>query len=322
MSADRLPTDLPRDTPLDTPRVDAGLALSVPAEPGKSQLAALSATQTLEAAYDIWVELRQAHRSVMARLDAEQQRLKDEGAFVIGTVEAARRAEVAPAGDASTALETTGGADDYLTQAKAKLAAGLAEIESLTSRIEASYQQALTQAREQIIARVDRYLQSAKPRLRLMIRMLPGDRRVVHVARVAPDDAVLLCKLLTGRVPSRYGYLFDDSTDDAQKPPPNLYAEEGVVLEQQHPAPASLCALLEAASAVLPVKACIPFKVTTASGPMLAWLKQRGPVMEAEVEEGSAFRSVLSATEAESVAAVLLKLKLEGKIELELIRES
>jgi hypothetical protein len=45
---------------------------------------------------------------------------------------------------------------------------------------------------------------------------------------------------------------------------------------------------------------------------------QRGPVMEVELADGAAFRNILSREEAERFAGHLLRLKLEGKLELEI----
>jgi hypothetical protein len=312
--------NLPHDTPKDTPRVEGGLAMTVPAEPGKAQLAALEHSETLEVAYEAWAEVRAAHQSITTRFEAERRRLKDEGDFVVGTVEAAKRAET-PLLPGEPGLVKASDADEFLVQAKAKLKASSEQLAQLAAKTEAAYQEAFTSMRQEVRARVERYLARVKPELRLMIRLMPNDQRVLHVSRVGPDDAVLLFFLLNGRVPSRYDYLFDDSTGDAQKAPPNLYAEEGVAEGAVAPTPADLKRLLASSPAVLAAKACIPFVLPIDGGPSLGWFKQRGPVMEAEVEDGDGFRNLLSGLEAESVAAVLLKLKLEGKIELELVRE-
>jgi hypothetical protein len=47
-------------------------------------------------------------------------------------------------------------------------------------------------------------------------------------------------------------------------------------------------------------------------------LRQRGAVIEVEVADGDAFRNVLTATEAERLAGALLRLKIDGRIQLEL----
>ena len=137
--------------------------------------------------------------------------------------------------------------------------------------------------------------------------------------RVSPDEAVLLLYALTGRIPSRYGFLFDDSTDDVMQPPQPLYPEEGVSPEQTRPDAAALRALVEAAHSVLPVKGFIPLQVPRADGGHdFVRLLQRGPVMEAELQDGAGFRSLLAREEGERIAGYLLRLKLTKKIELEI----
>src|SRR5439155_9617369 len=128
-------------------------------------------------------------------------------------------------------------------------------------------------------------------------------------ARVKADESVMLLFLFNGKIASRHGFLFDDSTDDAQKAPQPLYAEEGNAEER----PADLPARLKSFGEVLPVKGFIPVPM----GSELFRLLSRGPVMEVELASGAAFRNVLAKDEAERFAGYLLKLKLEGKIELE-----
>jgi hypothetical protein len=57
------------------------------------------------------------------------------------------------------------------------------------------------------------------------------------------------------------------------------------------------------------------------AGGAVARLVERGPVMEAEIAEASGFRNILTRDEAEQIAGYLLKLKLDGAIDLELIAE-
>jgi hypothetical protein len=71
----------------------------------------------------------------------------------------------------------------------------------------------------------------------------------------------------------------------------------------------------------LPVKGIIPFFLPRAGGPAsLLRLVERGPVMEVELADGEGWRNLLAADEAEALAGWLIKLKLEGRVELELSR--
>ena len=269
--------DLPHDTPVDTPRVD--VAIAVPSEPGKVQLTALKQSETLESAYAVWDELRATHRSVAQRFASERKRLKDEGDFVVGTVEAAKRAG-APLLPGQEGLVKASDADAFLAQAKAKLAASVEQLEQLSQQTEGAYQQALATVRHEVRSRIERYLQRVRPHVRLMLRVMPRDQRVLHVARVGPDEAVLLCFLLNGRVPSRYGYLFDDSTNDAQGEPPHLYADETVAIdiEAASPGPPRLKDMLNSSPEVVPVKACIPLWVPVDGAPRRTTLSGFGMV--------------------------------------------
>ena len=67
-----------------------------------------------------------------------------------------------------------------------------------------------------------------------------------------------------------------------------------------------------------PVKGMLP--LTLPDGSWLRWLT-RGPVLEAEVQDGEGFRNLLTQQEAERVTGLLLSHKLAGKLELELVRE-
>jgi len=67
---------------------------------------------------------------------------------------------------------------------------------------------------------------------------------------------------------------------------------------------------------VLPLKGMLPMRL-----PLMIRLLERGPVMEAELADGTSFRNLLSREEAEKIAGHLLKMKLEGWLQLELLAE-
>jgi hypothetical protein len=154
--------------------------------------------------------------------------------------------------------------------------------------------------------------------LRLLLRKVGATRAVLHVERVSGDTPLLLLYLFTGRIPSRHGFLFDDSTDDVSLPPAPLYAEEGVAPHEVRPEALALEARLRSPGEVLPVKGFLPvFVPRPGGGEDFFRLLQRGPVMEVEVAEGGAFRAILSREESERFAGHLLRLNLQGQIVLE-----
>jgi hypothetical protein len=165
---------------------------------------------------------------------------------------------------------------------------------------------------------VRRYLEAAPPRLRLLLRRVGATRAILHLERVEGDAPVLLLYRFTGRIPSRYGFLFDDSTEGVGLPLAPLYPEEGVASSEVRPDAAGLAARVRAPGEVLPVKGLLPLFVPRPEGgeDFFRFL-QRGPVMEVEVAEGEGFRNVLTREESERFAGHLLRLKLEGKLELE-----
>jgi hypothetical protein len=129
---------------------------------------------------------------------------------------------------------------------------------------------------------------------------------------------VLLLRLLTGALPTRYGFLRDDSTEDARLAPAALYPEEGVGEDALRPDAPALEARLRAGGAFLPVRGFLPLWVAGPDGEeRLHRLLQRGPVLEMEVADGAGFRSLLTREEAERCTGRLLRLQLEGRLHLE-----
>ncbi|NVJ03009.1 hypothetical protein HV824_33535, partial [Myxococcus sp. AM009] len=78
-------------------------------------------------------------------------------------------------------------------------------------------------------------------------------------------------------------------------------------------------ARVRGAGEVAPLKGFLPLFVPRPSGGEDFFrLLQRGVVLEVEVSDGTAFRNVLSREESERFAGHLLRLKLEGRIGLDI----
>jgi hypothetical protein len=301
--------DARRDTPQDMP------ALAAPGDGPGEVLARVRDLETLEPAYEAWLELRGEHSAARERFREERGRLEQQGSFLLGAV---RAAGLAPEAGQASALAPTGG-EGFLGEAQTRLSERRTQLERQEAEAEARYQAAFAEIRATLTDRVQRFLEATRPRLQLLLRKVDAQRSILHVARVGADEAVLLCFLFSGRIPSRYGFLFDDATEDAALPPPVLYAEEGVAAEGIRPSATALEERLKAPGEVLPLKGFLPvFVPTSGGGTDFFRLLQRGPVMEVEVAEGGAFRSFLLREEAERFAGHLLRLKLAGKIGLEL----
>lgn len=156
-----------------------------------------------------------------------------------------------------------------------------------------------------------------RPLFRVWLRPAGASRKIVHVDRLSPDNAVLAVPVLAGLYPTRYGYLFDDSTDDVAREPHILYPSPGVAAVR--PDARALRAILESGARFVPIKGFLPVWLPRPDGPAeLVRLLQRGPVMELEWASDAEFRNLLSREEAERFAGHLLRLKLEGRIQLEL----
>ena len=287
---------------------------------GEAALARVRTIETLEDAYEAWLELKLEHAAQAQKHASERKQLADQGEFLVGAVRAASATLGQPVSSFGVGLvHRDAGLDGFLKSAEAKLLAAREDLERQSCEAEAAYAAAFASIRSEIRGRVERFLAAVKPRLALMVRHLGPEQRIVHLSRVKGDEAVLLLFLLCGRIPSRYGFLFDDSTDDAQLAPPTLYPEEGVSPAEVRPAPQALLDLVRAEAQALPVKGFLPVLVARPGGGEEFYrLLQRGPVMEVEKAEGGAFRNILTRAEAEAFAGHLLRLKLEGRITLEL----
>lgn len=277
----------------------------------RSRLAKSHGLETLEAAYGAWLEQKLEHAERSAAMASELRRLQEQGRFMMGTV---RAAGVTGAPAAGGALARRGELDSFLHQAQARLTSAREELERRLREEQAAYEKAEARLCQRIRARVERHLQKVRPRLLLLLRPVLPERRILHLERVSGDEAVLLLYLFTGKIPSRYGFLFDDSTDDPSLPPPPLYPELGVASQAVRPSPGALAELLSGPATVVPLKGFLPLRV----GKAFYRLLQRGPVMEVEIQDADGFRNLLSPQEAEALGGHLLQLKLEGKIELEI----
>ena len=132
----------------------------------RAALAQLTATQTLEHAYEAWGQLRAERAAATAALAEKARALDEEGEFLLGAVRAA--GEVASSGEAGLVRER----DAFLGQARAKLDAARAELSKQEREAQAAFSAAEEVCRTELTARVDRYLARARPRLKLLRRSL------------------------------------------------------------------------------------------------------------------------------------------------------
>jgi hypothetical protein len=269
--------------------------------------------ETLRSAYGAWDELRAAHREAVGQLAAEGRRLDEQAAFLVGAVRAAAgQREAAPGASDLPASQTQG----FLSSAEAKLKAAKEELLNAQAAESTRYAKARELLVDFVLARVQRP-EGPTPQVCMRLCPLPQGRAILHVDRLRDDAPVTLLHLLVGLLPTHYGYLDDDSTDDVNAGATLFYPEEGVQNEWLRPTAPALKEALGAAKRVLPLKACLPFFTGEGQDRRLWRMLPRGPVLELDVEDGHGFRNILSRPEAEEAAGALVRLRLSGRIALE-----
>lgn len=282
-------------------------------------LARFGAGWSIEAGYEAWDALRETQRQERARLAEERRKLEDQGRFLLGAVRAAAAPTSPPEAPAEAALAPLEALPKFVAEAEAKLKTARESLEARAEALETRLVSEEAALRANLRERVARFAEKARPLVTLRLQSLGASRRILQADRLSPDHGVLVFFVLTGRIPSRYGFLHDDATDDLSLPPAPLYADEGVKPEETRPDAVALRARFESAREVAPVKTFLPVLVPGADGGVDFFrLLQRGAVMEAELAEGDRFRNILATEEAERLAGHFLRLKLEGKLELEL----
>lgn len=298
-------SELPHDTPVDSPAssiIEAPVLAPELVVAGERALERARTVETLEPAYAAWNELRMAHREARRRWKEERQRLVDQGSLLLGATRAAL-------GSSSADGLTT--PNEFLRDAQQKLDAALAEIDASAAQGEAAFAQHFDAMKALLLERVARLGGSQRPVFNLAVRVLAGGQRILHLRRMREDESVLALHAVTGRIPSRYEYLLDDSSDDLSAAPPTLYSDEGVSDVRGD-------AALESRPQVWPVKGVLPVKLP--SGQWMRWIA-RGAILEAEALEGAQWRNLLSASEAEALTGFLLAQQMSGRLVLHLVRD-
>ena len=289
---------------------------------GSALLERVRSVETLGAAYEAWDELRKDNIAHLRDLAEERARLDQQGNFLVGAVRAAAPAWT-PSPPGELPVPAAAGLHDFLAGAEGKVAAARASLEARAEAEAENFEAVSSALRELVRDRVVRFSQVVRPSLRLVFRAIGTERAVLHLNRLRGDAPVLLLHALTGAIPSRYGFLEDDSTETLGLEPPTLYPEEGVREDEAHAGARALALRLLPGMRILPVKGFLPVWTEGASGIAARFFRfrSRGVVLEAETVDGDQFRPVLTRPEAEALAGHLLRLKVQGRIELELATE-
>ncbi len=268
--------------------------------------------ETLKAGYAAWAQLQKGRSEVRRQWQHEKQRLTRQGELLLGAVREASNVPSA-ANDSERQLSSI---DIFVAETREKLAAAAQALDAGARASEHRFAIELSKVREELVQRVSRQAAALRPTFKLAVRSLSDGRQILHADRLSADESVLALFALNGRIPSRYGFLEDDAVDALTAVSSMLYADEGVMALRTHVT--ALGHVLSSLHEVWPVKAMLPMRLP--DGTWARWVS-RGPVLEAEIQEGDTFSNLLSPHQAERIAGLLLSFKLAGKIEMELVSD-
>src|SRR6185436_4342215 len=110
----------------------------------------LAHVEGIEAAYDLWQELREHHRAALARLADERRKLDQQGEFMLGAVRAAR--DSAPGGPTNgKELAAPGNAlDAYVSEASSRLEQAKRELDAAAEASAAKWEDAFAAVRAEV----------------------------------------------------------------------------------------------------------------------------------------------------------------------------
>jgi hypothetical protein len=295
--------------------------------PPKSSKAAPTAlaialeSESLPALYEAWLALRLERASARAALTREQEQLTRKADYLLKTVAAARDLPAAPGPKATSGkgrgLVQVDPLAAFHAEAQKELDAAGKALRQRAVREEKSARAQDARVRKALLQRADAHLAIHKPRLAVTAHPVGSTQVMLELARFGDEDAVLLTRLLHGRLPTRWGFFADDTTEDLARGPARFYADEGVTA--LHPADADAeDSVLHGAGDFLPVRGLIPFSVPGKPWPRFR-LVHHGPIAQVEARRvGAGYAQLMPREDGELFTGHLLRLKLAGKLELTL----
>jgi hypothetical protein len=271
----------------------------------------LERAETIGAAYQAWEELRSKYANATQSHAQKSAALKLHGEFVLGAAQQAQ-AEVfqknAPAG-----LSPSG-----VGESRQRLESISQMWIDAHSQMSACFEKASQEIEQEIVRRIDKTLLAVRPKLRLSIHHIGQEHCVLQFERIDELTSVLLSRLVSGKIPTRHAFFFDDSVSQAGGAAELTYAELPACAPiQQPPWPFIRALVSDEARLSAPWKGQIPI---LCEGDVLWMLKPKGIVMEVEqvsMEEAQA-SAVLEVAKAQRVVAYFFKWMHEGKMELQL----
>ncbi len=279
------------------------------------------AASTLVDLYGAWLRLRVAQAASAAARAEESERLETRASFLLKSVESARALRPPPPDPAKRKAKGLKKADDayagFLASAESELAGARRALHERTEREEELFGRETAALQAGILERVEAVLGHRRPAVEACVQPVGSANALCHLARPGEEEAALLLGfVLSGKLPTHYDAFFDDSVDDLSLPPARFYEEDGASAR-----PASVdvedALVADPARAFVPVKGMIAFCLPERDFPRFR-LVNRGPLSEVEARESAdgGYSQLLSREAAELLSGYLIRLQVEGRLEL------
>jgi len=271
----------------------------------------LDRAETVGAAYQAWEALRSQYENATQSYAQKSAHLKWHGEFILG---AAWQAHAAVQQENAAAALLTSAGIEFVEQSRQRLSDISQMWEHAQSQMRHCFERASQEIEQEIVRRVDNTLKSVRPKLHLTIHSLAQERCILQFERIDELTSVLLSRLISGKVPTHYAFLFDDSVSQLESAADVLYTGAST---QQPPWPFIRELIDDKERLSAPWKGQMPMVY---EGDVLWMLKQKGAVLEVEqaaMKEAQA-SPLLEVAKAQWLVAHFLRWRHEGKIELKL----
>jgi hypothetical protein len=294
-----------------------------------SPLAVARELENLEHLYVAWAQLQSERRAANEARRLERDRLTTRAGYLLNAVSAARAfspgsAAPTPPGKQQKGKKPRGSAkalaavsdplQDFHAKAEAELRDATAKLDAREKQEEETFGKQDREIRTLVLERAAQHLKIHKPRLALAVHPVGPKQVIVQADRIGEEDAVLLVRLLCGRLPTQWGFFTNDHVDDLGQQAPRLFGE-GAAATPLSVDEEDLALLGEPDFA--PARLQIPIRVPGHDFPRFR-LIHRGPVAELESRrEAAPYSQLIPQADAELLTGFLLSLKLAGALQLD-----
>ncbi len=301
---------------------DRASSLTV-AEPARSPesadaLVRAEAAQTVPDLYDAWLKLKLARGQSASAFAQEEKALSQRAEYLLRSVEAARSLSGPGASGGSSVLASGDPLGEFQRGAQRELEAARAALAERRAREEGVLAEQIAKVQQLLRQRVETMLALQPPQVTLLTQPVGSEQCLVQLARPEPEEAVALCLLLSGKLPTRRDAFFDDSIDELGAPPARFYVEEGVERSSFESADDEDSLVADPLRPFVPVKAFIPFRIPGHDFPRFR-VVNRGPLAPVLARCASGgYQELMSRTQAELLSGYFIRLQVEGRLKLAL----